>query len=45
MKHFKKTTNKQLGELLIERGVINHDQLNIAIETQKQRSGLLNLAH
>jgi len=41
MKHFKKTTNKQLGELLIERGVINHEQLNIAIEHQKANGGLL----
>lgn len=41
MKHFKKTTNKHLGELLIERGVINHDQLNIAIERQKKSGGLL----
>ena len=41
MKHFKKTTNKQLGELLIERGVINRDQLNLSIEKQKERGGLL----
>ena len=41
MKHFKKTTNKHLGELLIERGVINRDQLNLSIEKQKERGGLL----
>lgn len=41
MKHFKKTTNKHLGELLIERGIINHDQLNIAIAHQKEHGGLL----
>ena len=41
MKHFKKTTNKHLGELLIERGVINHDQLKISIEHQKKHGGLL----
>lgn len=41
MKHFKKTTNKHLGELLIERGVINHEQLNIAIDKQKEQGGLL----
>jgi len=41
MKHYKKTTNKHLGELLIERGVINHEQLNTAIDYQKEHSGLL----
>ena len=41
MKHFKKTTNKHLGELLIERGIINRDQLNLAIDKQKERGGLL----
>ena len=41
MKHFKKTTNKQLGELLVERGIINHEQLNISIKYQKDNGGLL----
>ncbi len=41
MKHFKKTTTKQLGELLIERGVINHDQLSLAREYQEKNGGLL----
>jgi type IV pilus assembly protein PilB len=41
MKHFKKTTTKQLGELLIERGIINHDQLNLAREYQDKNGGLL----
>lgn len=41
MRHFKKTTAKQLGELLIERGVISHDQLNLAREYQDKRGGLL----
>ena len=41
MKHFKKATNKHLGELLVERGVINHEQLNISIEHQKKNSGHL----
>ena len=36
MKNFKKATNKHLGELLVERGVINHEQLNISIEFQKK---------
>lgn len=41
MKHFQKTTKKQLGELLVERGVISHEQLNLAIEYQKKHGGLL----
>ena len=41
MKHFKKTTNKQLGELLVERGIINHEQLAISIQYQKDNGGLL----
>lgn len=41
MRQYKKTTHKQLGELLIERGVINHDQLKKAIEYQKDHKGLV----
>lgn len=41
MRHFQKTTTKQLGELLIERGVISHDQLNLAREHQDRHGGLL----
>lgn len=41
MKQFKKTTNKQLGELLLERGIITQDQLKIAIDHQKANKGLL----
>lgn len=41
MKHFKKATNKHLGELLVERGVISHEQLNISIEHQKKTPGNL----
>ena len=41
MKQFKKATNKHLGELLVERGVINHEQLNISIEHQKKNPGIL----
>jgi len=41
MKHFKRATNKHLGELLVERGVINHEQLNISLEHQKKHSGIL----
>lgn len=40
MKSFKKATNKHLGELLIERGVINKAQLEKAIDYQKQKGGL-----
>lgn len=40
MKQYKKTTKKRLGELLIERGVINNDQLNTALKHQKD-TGLL----
>lgn len=41
MKHFKRASNKPLGELLIERGVITHDQLNVGISKQKEIGGLL----
>lgn len=41
MKPFKKTTNKTIGELLIDRGIINHEQLNTAIERQNKEGGLL----
>lgn len=33
--------NKQLGELLIERGIINQRQLDKALAVQKERSGLI----
>lgn len=35
----KRVINKQLGELLIERGVITHDQLDKALTIQKERRG------
>jgi len=41
MKNFNKATNKHLGEVLVERGVINHEQLNISIEHQKKNPGNL----
>ncbi len=41
MSHYKKITNKQLGELLIERGVITHDQLTMAISYQQEKGGLI----
>lgn len=41
MKYFKKTTKKRLGELLIERGVINNDQLKLALDHQEKTKCLL----
>lgn len=41
MRQFKKTTNKHLGELLIERGVISKEQVAMALAYQKERGGLL----
>jgi len=41
MKQFEKTNKKQLGELLIERGVITHEQLALAIDYQKTHKGLI----
>lgn len=41
MRDLKKVSKKFLGELLIERGVINQEQLSIAIEYQKKHGGLL----
>lgn len=40
MRYFKKI-DKPLGELLIERGVINRRQLNKALEVQKRQGGLI----
>jgi len=37
----KKIVNKQLGELLIERGIINRQQLDEALTVQKERGGLI----
>ena len=41
MAQFKKITNKHLGEVLIERGIVNRDQLAMAIAYQKEKGGLL----
>lgn len=41
MKHFKKTTNKQLGELLIERGVISRQQLEESLNYKEKNGGLI----
>ncbi len=41
MKHFRKATNEPSGKLLIEQGVIQHEQLQLAIENQKVNGGLI----
>lgn len=41
MKHYKKIINKQIGALLIERGTIQRDELNMAVNYQKEKGGLL----
>lgn len=41
MKHYKKITNKPLGELMVERGIISHEQLEKALQHQKKHGGLL----
>ncbi len=40
MRTFKRTSNKQLGELLVERGVINQEQIVMAMAHQKEHGGL-----
>lgn len=37
----RKVINKQLGELLIERGIINQGQLDKALTIQKEKGGLI----
>jgi len=41
MKEFKRTTTKKLGELLIERGIITHEQLNKALEIHEAGGGMM----
>ena len=41
MAHFKKITNKHLGELLIERGIINKEQVDMALAYQKEKGRLI----
>ena len=38
MKHFRKTVNKQLGEILVERGIINRAKLEEALTYQRANS-------
>ncbi len=40
MKNLKRASNKHLGELLIDRGVINADQVLAAMAFQKEKGGL-----
>ncbi|MBL8012985.1 MAG: hypothetical protein JNN05_03980 [Candidatus Omnitrophica bacterium] len=40
MRHFRRTTNKHLGELLVERGVITRGQVQQAVDAQKVQGGL-----
>jgi len=37
----RKILNKQLGELLVERGIINDQQLEKALNVQKEKGGLI----
>ena len=37
----KRTVRKQLGELLIERAIITQEQLEKALDTQRQKGGLI----
>jgi type IV pilus assembly protein PilB len=41
MPPFKKTSGKQLGELLLERGILDHKQLERAVSLQKEKNLLL----
>ncbi len=38
MKHFRKIINKQLGEILVERGIITRMQLEQALRIQKEQN-------
>ena len=37
MQHFRKTVNKQLGEILVERGVLSRAQLEEVLGFQKEK--------
>ena len=41
MPGIKRVVSKQLGELLMERGIINEEQLGKALKIQKDRGGLI----
>ena len=40
MKNFKRTTPKHLGELLVERGIIDREQVAMAVAYQNEKGGL-----
>jgi type IV pilus assembly protein PilB len=40
MRHFRRTTNKHLGELLVEREIVTRPQVQQAVEYQKINGGL-----
>jgi type IV pilus assembly protein PilB len=40
VKHFRKTVNKQLGEILLERGIITREKLEKTLEFQREKSML-----
>ncbi|MFA5088799.1 MAG: hypothetical protein WC552_07180 [Candidatus Omnitrophota bacterium] len=40
MKPYKRATTKHLGELLVERGVIDKEQVSMAVAYQKEKGGL-----
>lgn len=40
MRHFRRTTNKHLGELLVERGIVTRPQVQQAVDYQKINGGL-----
>jgi type IV pilus assembly protein PilB len=41
MSGIKRIVTKQLGELLLDRAIINEEQLNKALKVQKERGGLI----
>lgn len=40
MKNYKRTTTKHLGELLVERGIIDREQVAMAMAYQSEKGGL-----
>ena len=41
MRNLKRISNKHLGELLIERGVVTREQVDMSIAYQKEKGGLM----
>ena len=40
MRHFRRTTNKHLGELLVERGIVTRPQVQQAVDHQKTEENI-----